>query len=104
MLTGGTLVALFQTKEGATQAQVDVFMKTAKAMAGQIPGLLAVETGKAIDITKQFNQGYEWGLVLTFENVQVIGPYLDHPAHKPLYPLCEVAFDVQSMLLFDFEF
>ena len=80
------LLALFQTKDGATQAQVDEFMKTAEAMMGQTPGLLSVKTGKAMDVTKQFNQGYEWGLVLKFENPEVIPPYLDHPAHKPYVP------------------
>lgn len=45
---GDIMLVLFQTKDGATQAQVDNFMKTAEAMAGQIPGLLSVETGKAI--------------------------------------------------------
>lgn len=107
-------------------------METAKEMVAKIPGLLAVETGRAMEITKQFNQGYEWGLVLTFEGPEVIGPYLDHPAHKPyvfltltffcssimggqiglkikhnttrLYLLCEETFKVESMLLFDFEF
>jgi hypothetical protein len=98
------------------QAQIDNFMEMAKGMVGKIPGLLSVETGKAMEITKQFNQGYECGLVLIFDGPKFIGPYLDHPAHKPyviltflcssimggqiglkrnttrLYPLCEENF------------
>ncbi|KIW95574.1 uncharacterized protein Z519_04159 [Cladophialophora bantiana CBS 173.52] len=58
-------------------------MATAKAMVGQIPGLLSVDAGKAMEITRSFNQGYEWGLILTFESPDVMPPYLEHPAHKP---------------------
>lgn len=83
MLTDSPPAALFQTKDDAAQAQIDKFINMAKDMMGQIPGLLSVETGKAMEITKRFNQGYEWGLVLTFEGPEVIGPYLEHPAHTP---------------------
>jgi hypothetical protein len=82
-LTESLLIALFQTKDSTTQAQIDNFMEMAEEMLGKIPGLLSVKTGKAMDITKQFNKGYEWGLVLTFERPEFIGPYIDHPAHTP---------------------
>jgi hypothetical protein len=60
MLTESGLAALFQTKDDVTQAQINNFMEMAKGMVGKIPGLLSVETGKAMEITKRFNQGYEW--------------------------------------------
>jgi hypothetical protein len=54
-----------------------------KAMQGRIPGLLMVKGGKAMDMLKQFNQGYEWGFLLMFESPDAVSGYLDHPVHKP---------------------
>ena len=77
------VAALFKTKEGATQADVDRFLTAAKGMLDQIPCLLSIETGKATGLAAKFGQGFEWGVVATLDKLESLPVYESHPAHRP---------------------
>ncbi len=53
----------------------------AKQMLDQIPGLLSIEVGSALEITKAHTQGYDWGVVVTLESPRSFAIYANHPSH-----------------------
>ncbi len=77
------VAALFKTKNGATQADVDKFLTAANGMLDQIPCLLSIETGKATGLAEKFGQGYEWGVVAVLDKLESLPFYESHPAHAP---------------------
>ena len=67
-----------------TKADAVELTQNAKAMLGQIPGLLSVEMGDALDaleVTKVHSQGYTWAIVVTLEKPEDFASYTTHPAH-----------------------
>ena len=76
--------ALFQAKEGATQAELDEFFAIAKSMQGQIDGILSIEGGHALGapaVSAKFNQGFDWVLVVMLDKPEHLSIYEQHPAH-----------------------
>lgn len=50
-------------------------------MLGQIPGMLAVEFGEALEFTKPFTHGFDVGAVVTLSKPEDIGVFAKHPLH-----------------------
>jgi hypothetical protein len=77
--------ALFKAKESMTADDGTTLVHSAKCMLGQIPGLVAVEVGPALEVTKgsapPYAHGYDWGVVLTLSNREALQVYMTHPAH-----------------------
>lgn len=49
----------------------------------EIPGVVSVTEGPSVS-TEGLESGYEWALVVTFENAAARDGYLDHPTHLPV--------------------
>lgn len=75
--------ALFKTKEGATQADVDKVLEFANALLAKIPVLLSVKTGKATGMAATHGQGFDWGVIATFDKPEDFAIYQKHPEHDP---------------------
>lgn len=65
------------------------FTESARNMLGQIPGLLAIEVGEALQVTKEHAHGYDWGVVVTLKTPADFEVYAKHPAHDE-YDLCSL--------------
>lgn len=50
-------------------------------MLGQIPGLLAIELGEALEFTKHLGHGFDVGAVVTMSKPEDIGVFAKHPLH-----------------------
>ncbi|KAK5049016.1 hypothetical protein LTR84_005438 [Exophiala bonariae] len=78
-------LALFKAKESTTADDGTTLVHAAKGMLGQIPGLVAVEVGPALELTKAstppYVHGYDWGVVLTLADREALQAYMTHPAH-----------------------
>ncbi|KIV88769.1 hypothetical protein PV10_08414 [Exophiala mesophila] len=74
-------IVLFKLKPGVTASQLTEWKDEAKALIGQIPGLVAMEVGQPLAITAQRAQGFDMGLVSTLEGASYLKGYAEHPAH-----------------------
>ncbi|EXJ77573.1 hypothetical protein A1O3_09800, partial [Capronia epimyces CBS 606.96] len=72
---------LFKLKPGVTPAQLADWTTSAKAMVGQIPGLIKLEANPPLASTAHRSQGYNMGLVAVLEKAADVQVYADHPAH-----------------------
>lgn len=68
----------FKQVEGTTPAQIQEAWNATLKMAGEIPGMKRVWTGK---VTNR-GQDYTHGIVMEFENAEALKNYAPHPAHR----------------------
>lgn len=91
-----TFIALFQTKDGSSQADAEEFLNAAKEMVGQIPGLSSVEGGKVLGspaVSAAHTFGFDWAFVLKLEREQDLPVYEQHPAHQPYVSTLVAVYD-----------
>ncbi|KAK7751053.1 hypothetical protein SLS62_007039 [Diatrype stigma] len=74
-------IVLFRLKQSATQASINAFTEKARAMAGQVPGLLKIDIGSPLPITAARSKGFDMGVVAILEKPTDIEVYAKHPAH-----------------------
>ncbi|KAJ9640679.1 uncharacterized protein PV06_02412 [Exophiala oligosperma] len=96
-------IALFKCKPDIGPQELSRFAQFAKTMLGQIPGMLAVEFGEALEFTKPFTHGFDVGAVVTLSKPEDIGVFAKHPLHDGLMKLRDEFFE-EDMLLLDFKF
>ncbi|KIW18464.1 hypothetical protein PV08_02752 [Exophiala spinifera] len=96
-------IVLFKCKRGTGPQELAQFSQSAKQMLGQIPGLLAVEVGQALEFTKPFAHGYDVGAVVTFAMPEDVEVFAKHPLHDGVMQLRDEFFE-EDMLLLDFKF
>jgi hypothetical protein len=72
---------LFKLKSGVTPDQLSDFLTRAKALVGQIPGLVKLEVNKPLASTAHRGQGFNMGLVAILERAEDVQVYAEHPAH-----------------------
>lgn len=77
--------ALFKAKESMAVDDRTTLIEAAKRMLTQIPGLLAIEVGPALELTKvsapPYAHGYDWGVVVTLSSPEALEVYATHPDH-----------------------
>ncbi|KAL2430567.1 hypothetical protein ABEF95_011148 [Exophiala dermatitidis] len=78
-------IVLFKLKPGVTPAQLSEWTTQAKAMVGQIPGLIKLEANSPLASTAHRSQGYNMGLVAILEKAEDVKVYAEHPAHLAVH-------------------
>jgi Stress responsive A/B Barrel Domain len=76
-------VLLLKPKPETTSEELLAALEPFKALKGQIPGLMEVQTGVNQHTA---HQGYTHGFVMTFESEEALKAYSPHPTHKALSP------------------
>ncbi|GCE19522.1 Dabb family protein [Dictyobacter kobayashii] len=84
-----THVVLVQPKPEATPEQIQTVLEQVRALKQLIPGIQDVQVGKNLG---QHTQGYSYGMIMQFEDMEHLKAYLPHPAHqtvvKEIMQLC----------------
>ena len=94
-------VVLLKLKEATTKEQTSAVLDGLKGLQGKLPGIVSV-TGGDNNSPEGKSHGYEWGFVITFEDLAARDTYLPHPEHKAvsaetIRPI------VDDVLVFDYE-
>ncbi len=76
-------ILLLEPKPETTSEELLAALERFKALKGQIPGLMEIQTGVNQHMV---NQGYTHGFVMTFESEEALKAYSPHPAHKAISP------------------
>ncbi|KAL2398025.1 hypothetical protein ABEF95_000538 [Exophiala dermatitidis] len=95
-------IVLFKLKPGVTPAQLSEWTTQAKAMVGQIPGLIKLEANSPLASTAHRSQGYNMGLVAILEKDEDVKVYAEHPAHLAVHKYREEL--CTDTLAYDLEF
>ena len=74
-------IALFKAKPTTSSKELDQFLQAGKLMLGKVPGLLAIEFGKALEMFKAYGNGFDLGAVVTLSKPEDFGAYTNHPLH-----------------------
>jgi hypothetical protein len=78
-----THIVLVAWKSGAGARAEELVRPAARGFIDSIPGVLAVTEGPSSS-PEGLENGYEYGLVVTFASPSARVVYLDHPAHRPV--------------------
>ena len=65
-------------KPEATSTELDVAMEKARALKGKIPGIVAIQVCANRNPN---NQGYTYGMFMTFKDEESLKAYFPHPEH-----------------------
>ena len=66
-------------KAEATPEELDAAMEKARALQDKIPGIVAIQAGRNRNPN---NQGYTYGMLITFEDEERLQAYFPHPEHR----------------------
>jgi len=85
MSTPGNIVhvVLTQWKPDAPADALAQMRETISRFKAEVPGVVSVTEGPSVSV-EGLESGFEWGLVVTFENAAARDGYLDHPTHQPV--------------------
>ncbi len=85
MNTPGSIVhvVLTQWRSGAPSEALAEMRGIIARFEAEIPGVVSVVEGASVS-TEGLEAGYDWALVVTFENAAARDGYLDHPTHLPV--------------------
>ncbi len=88
MNTPGSIVhvVLTQWRADAPSEALAEMRETVGRFQAEIPGIVSVVEGPSVS-TERLESGYDWALVVTFENAAARDGYLDHPTHLPVAAL-----------------
>ncbi len=92
-----THVVLLKPKAETTGEQIQTILEQAKNLQQIIPGIIDAQVGKN---QGGLQQGYSYGLIMQFENMERLQAYQPHPAHqvvsREITRLCEgiIEFDL----------
>ena len=94
-------LVLFKLKAGTTPTQIETLTAALLQMGDQIPGILDISAG-VNNSPEGKNQGFDFGLLVQFEDAAARDGYLPHPVHRQvgadhIRPL------VDDVLVLDFE-
>ncbi len=70
---------LLLPKPEVPSEELDEVMEKAKALKGKIPGIIAIQAGSNHNPN---NQGYTYGMFLTFEDEESLKAYFPHSDHR----------------------
>lgn len=76
-------IVLAAWKEGTRQEDLDRLRATARGMATLIPGIVKIDEGPSVS-PEGLEDGFHYGLAITFENAAARDGYLPHPDHQVL--------------------
>ena len=80
-MTAVVHVVLVKWRDDVSASSREEIAREARAMADAIPGITALEEGPSVS-PEGIEQGFEWGLVVTFESPEARDGYLPHPVHR----------------------
>lgn len=76
-------IVLVAWKEDMGREDLDRLRATARGMATLIPGILKIDEGPSVS-TEGLEDGFQYGLAITFESVEARDEYLPHAEHQIL--------------------
>src|SRR5680860_1355066 len=79
-------VVLTQWRADAPGETLAELREIIQRFPAEIPGIVSVVEGASVS-TEGLESGFEWALVVTFENAAARDGYLDHPTHLPVAAL-----------------
>jgi hypothetical protein len=91
-------VVLVSWKSGTAATAEELVRPAARAFIDTIPGVLAVTEGHSTS-PEGLENGYDYGLVVTFDSASARDVYLDHPAHRPVAEAIGAA--AEKIVVFD---
>lgn len=74
-------MVLFKLKPAVTAAQIETLTETLLDMANQIPGIVEISAGLN-NSPEGKSQGFNFGLLVRFEDAAARDGYLPHPVHR----------------------
>ena len=83
----GPTIALFKAKPSIGSKELDQFSQAGKVMFGEVPRLVSIEFGKALEMFKAHGYGFDLGAVVTLSKLEDFGAYANHPLHHQYVPL-----------------
>jgi hypothetical protein len=93
-------IALFQFKDGITQAGIDDCFEALIGMQDRIPGIVGFEYGPR-QCDEGLNDGFTHGFIMSFDTAANRDAYLPHPEHERVRDI--VVPCLERVVVFDFE-
>ncbi|BDZ46226.1 Dabb family protein [Naasia aerilata] len=93
-----THVVLVEWKREVEPASVQTLERLVDELPGQVPGILSLRRGPSVS-PEHLEAGYEWGLVVEFEDAGARDGYLPHPAHQPVASI--IGAGAERLVVFD---
>lgn len=78
-----THAVLLLPKPEATQKELEAVMEKVKTLKNKIPGIVDIQAGAN---TNPNNQGYTYGIFMTFVDEAHLQAYFPHPEHRAVSP------------------
>ncbi len=72
-------VVLLQPKPETTAEELEAVMERARALQEKIPAIVSMQAGENQNPN---NQGYTYGLVMSFDTEEHFKAYFPHPEHR----------------------
>jgi antibiotic biosynthesis monooxygenase (ABM) superfamily enzyme len=72
-------IVLLLPKPEATREELLAVLEKARALQTKIPGIVAMQAGENQNPN---NQGYTFGMAITFDNEEHFKAYFPHPEHR----------------------
>ena len=79
-------VVLVQWKDATPPDVREAARDAARSFRGLIPGIVRLDEGPSVS-PEGLEGGYEWGLLISFEDSAARDAYLPHPTHRVLADL-----------------
>ena len=74
-------IVLLKLKEGIQEEKLKDFAENLQGLKDKISGIISIHPGKNISEEGK-NQGYEYGFIIKFENIEARDNYLLHIDHQ----------------------
>ena len=91
-------VVLVQWRADASEEDRRGIRSAARGMADAIPGILALDEGPSVS-PEGLESGFDWGLVVTFEDADARDRYLPHPVHAAVG--AQIVASAERLVVFD---
>jgi hypothetical protein len=91
-------IVLLQPKSEITEEEITTVLSHVQSLQQDIPGIIEIQAGKNLSAA---HQGYTYGFVMRFTDVEHLKAYAPHPAHqvvsKELRDICSniIDFDIE---------
>ncbi len=76
-------VVLVRWRDDLSEQAREGVRVAARDMVGRVPGIVQLDEGPSVS-PEGLEQGFDWGLVVTFESEEARDGYLPHPVHRVL--------------------
>jgi Stress responsive A/B Barrel Domain len=91
-------VVLVQWRDDLAEDARRQVSASARHMVGRIPGIVRLDEGPSVS-PEGLEQGYDWGLVLTFDSEEARDGYIPHPVHRVLAD--QIGAGAERLVVFD---